>query len=300
MGQKGGDLPAAATLGIITIMTTPYFDPPPASLLYVPGHKARALEKARGLAADMLIIDLEDAVPVDQKDAARLGAKAAIEAGFPGKWVALRLNAPDSPEHAKDLALLAEVTPDAIVLPKVDGPDVLDRLTIPDTLPVFAMVETPTAVFEARAIAQHKQVAGILAGLNDLAHELQLPVDAPRKSMGLAMQAMVLAARAAGKLVYDGVYNRIDDVDGFAREAREGRLYGFDGKTLIHPSQVDPCNAVFAPDGAALQAARALIAAATGGAERYEGRMIEDMHVRSAQHLVDLVERRAARRGSAA
>lgn len=281
-------------------MPSSSFAPPPVSLLYVPGHKARALEKARGLPADMLIIDLEDAVPEADKAAAREGAKAAIEAGFPGKWVAIRLNAPDSPHHAGDLALLQSVTPDAIVLPKVDDAAVLDGLAAPADLPVFAMIESPVAVLGAHAIAAHPRVAGILAGLNDLAHDLKLPAEASRASMTLAMQMIVLATRAAGKLVYDGVYNRIDDAAGFASEAEEGRLLGFDGKTLIHPTQVDACNTVFAPSEAALEEARALIAAATGGAERYEGRMIEDMHVRSAQQLVDTAERRAQRRGAAA
>ena len=280
-------------------MTAPQFTPPPVSLLYVPGHKARALEKARGLPADMLIIDLEDAVPDGDKAAARDGAKTAIAAGFPGKWVALRLNTPDSPHHAEDMQLLAAVRPDAIVLPKVDGPEVLDALDLPADLLVFAMIETPVAVLAAQAIADHPKVVGILAGLNDLAHDLQLPSDAPRSAMGVAMQMMVLASRAAGKLIYDGVYNRIDDAEGFAAEAEEGRLLGFDGKTLIHPSQVAACNDVFAPDAAALAAAQALIAAATGGAERYDGRMIEDMHVRSARQMVETAALRAARRSAA-
>ena len=281
-------------------MSATRFDPPPVSLLYVPGHKARALEKARGLPADMLIIDLEDAVPEGDKAAAREGAHAALAAGFPGKWVALRLNAPDSEHHAADIAFLGEVAPDAVVLPKVENAEALDALQTPPHLPVFAMIETPGAVFEARAIAGHPKVAGILAGLNDLAHDLQLPADAPRTSMASAMQMMILAARAGGVLIYDGVYNRIDDAAGFAVEAEEGRLLGCDGKTLIHPTQVAACNEVFAPDAAALDAARALIAAATGGAERYDGRMIEDMHVRSAQALVEIAERRAARRGAVA
>ena len=272
------------------------FVPPPVSLLYVPGHKARALEKARGLAADMLIIDLEDAVPPDAKAEARAGASAALAAGFPGKTVALRLNATDSLHHADDLALLASVHPDAIVLPKVESTATLDALAVPDGLPVFAMIETPVAVFDARAIAAHPRVAGLIAGLNDLAHELRLPDGRDRIAMAMAIQTIVLAARAADKLAYDGVCNLIDDAAAFAAEARDGHRLGFDGKTLIHPSQVDPCNAAFAPSPAAIAAAVALVAAASGGAQRHEGAMVEDMHVAAARQLIEREALRAERR----
>ena len=279
-------------------MTLPdAFYPAPASLLYVPGHKARAVEKARGLAADMLIIDLEDAVPADAKAEARAGARAALEAGFPGKLVALRLNAAGTAHHADDLALLATARPDAIVLPKVDSPAELDALAVPAHLPLIAMIETPTAIFDARAIAAHPRVIGLIAGLNDLAHDLKLPDGRDRAAMSHAIQTIVLAARAADILAYDGVCNLIDDPEHFAAEARDVHRLGFDGKTLIHPSQVDPCNAAFAPSPETLAAAEALLAAATSGAERHDGQMVEDMHVAAAKALIAREALRAHRRG---
>lgn len=282
-------------------MTPPdSFCPAPVSLLYVPGHKARALDKARGLAADMLIVDLEDAVPGDAKAEARAGARAALDAGFPGKLVALRLNAAGTVHHAGDLALLAGVRPDAIVLPKVESPAGLDALAVPAHLPLIAMIETPAAIFDARAIAAHSRVIGLIAGLNDLAHDLHLPDGRDRTAMGHAIQTIVLAARAAGKFAWDGVCNLIDDADAFAAEARDGHRLGFDGKTLIHPTQVDPCNIAFAPTPEALAAARALVAAATSGAERHDGQMVEDMHVASANALIAREALRAHRRSGIA
>ena len=276
-------------------MSDPFL-PPPVSLLYVPGHKLRALDKARGLAADMLIIDLEDAVPADLKAEARAGAAAAVAAGYPGKLVAIRITNASSPHHADDIGLLATISPDAVVLPKVDSPAELDALAVPPFIPLLAMVETPTAIFDCRAIAAHPRVTGLIAGLNDLAHELRLPDGRDRSAMSHAIQSIVLAARAAGKLAYDGVCNLIDDPAAFAAEAADSHRLGFDGKTLIHPSQVDPCNAAFAPSPEALAAAQALVAATTSGAERHEGAMVEDMHVASARALIEREALRSARR----
>ena len=258
---------------------------PPRSLLYVPGSNARALEKAGGLAADMLIIDLEDAVPADRKPDARAAMRTAVMAGYAGKRVAVRVNAAGSPEQAADLAAIAGLPLDMVVLPKVDSPADLDPLRSIG-LPVLAMIETPAAIYAARGIAADPAVAGLIAGLNDLAHELGLPDGMDRGAMSHAIQAIVLAARAGGIWCFDGVYNAIDDAAGFAAEAAEGRRLGFDGKTLIHPSQVDPCNAIFAPSAREVAAAEALVAAATGGAQRHEGRMIEDMHVAAARALL--------------
>lgn len=278
-------------------MTLPSaFVPAPVSLLYVPGHKSRALEKARGLAADMLIIDLEDAVPADAKGEARAGATAALTAGFPGKLVAIRISNAASPHHADDLALLATIAPDAVVIPKVDSPTELGALAVPPHFPLIAMIETPTAIFDCRAIAAHPRVIGLIAGLNDLAHDLQLPDGRDRSAMSHAIQTIVLAARATGKLAWDGVCNLIDDPAAFAAEASDGHRLGFDGKTLIHPSQVDPCNTAFAPSPQALAAAQALLAAATSGAERHQGAMVEDMHVASARALIEREALRAGRR----
>ncbi|WP_194953891.1 HpcH/HpaI aldolase/citrate lyase family protein [Sphingopyxis solisilvae] len=257
----------------------------PRSLLYVPGSNARALEKAPGLAADMLIIDLEDAVPADRKDDARAAMHAAVTAGFPDKRVAVRINGAGSAHQAADIESLAGLQIAAVVLPKVDA--VADLEPVRGLhLPVLAMIETPTAIYAAREIAADPAVAGLIAGLNDLAHELKLSGGTDRGAMGHAIQAIVLAARAGGVWCFDGVYNAIDDAAGFAAEAGEGRRLGFDGKTLIHPSQVDLCNMAFAPSAREIVAAKALVAAATGGAQRYEGRMIEDMHVAAARALL--------------
>ncbi|MBY4635729.1 CoA ester lyase [Sphingopyxis sp. XHP0097] len=264
-------------------MTLPDFAP--RSLLYVPGSKTRALEKAAGLAADMLIIDLEDAVPADRKDEARAAMRAAVTAGFPGKRVAVRINGSGSAQQADDLAAIEGLALDAVVLPKVDAPADLDPARSLG-LPLLAMIETPVAIYAARDIAADPAVTGLIAGLNDLAHELKLPDGADRGAMSHAIQAIVLAARAGGIWCFDGVYNAIDDAEGFAAEAAGGRRLGFDGKTLIHPSQVDPCNSAFAPTEREIAAAEALVAAATGGAQRHEGRMVEDMHVAAARALL--------------
>lgn len=257
----------------------------PRSLLYVPGSNARALEKAAGLAADMLIIDLEDAVPADRKDDARAAMRAAVTAGFAGKRVAVRINATGTAAQAADIDALADLTLDAVVLPKVDAAADLGPIR-GLSLPVLAMIETPAAIYAARDIAADPAVAGLIAGLNDLAHELKLPDGMDRGAMSHAIQAIVLAARAAGGWAFDGVYNAIDDTAGFAAEAADGRRLGFDGKSLIHPSQIDPCNAAFAASAREIAAARALVAAARGGAQRHEGRMIEDMHVAAARALL--------------
>lgn len=270
----------------------------PAALLYVPASNARALEKARGLAADMLILDLEDAVPPDAKDAARAAMRAAVAAGFPGKRVAVRVNGADSPHHPADIAELAGVAVDAIVVPKVDAPSDLDAVAALGR-PVLAMIETPRAIFDARHIAADARVAGLIAGLNDLAHALRLPPGGGtgtgamdgRAAMMLAIQTIVLAARAADKLCFDGVYNAIDDAAGFAAEAAQARALGFDGKTLIHPGQIAPCIAAFTPDAGEIAAARALIDAARGGAQRHNGAMIEDMHVAAAHALLTRANR---------
>ena len=264
-------------------MTTSH---PPRSLLYVPGSNARALEKARGLAADMLIVDLEDAVPADRKAEARAAMRAAVTEGFPGKRIAVRVNGAGSAEQAADVAALAGLALDAVVLPKVDAPSDLDGVRGLG-VPVLAMIETPVAIYAAPAIAADAAVAGLLAGLNDLAHELKLPGGMDRWAMSHAIQAIVLAARAGDVWCFDGVYNAIDDAAGFAAEASEGRRLGFDGKTLIHPSQVDPCNAAFAPSEREIAEAESLVAAATGGAQRHEGRMVEDMHVAAARALLE-------------
>lgn len=273
------------------------FDPPPVSLLYVPGHKARALEKARMLPADMIIIDLEDAVPVADKALAREQAAAAISAGFAGKLVAVRINRDGGELEAADLAMTRRVARlDAIVLPKVEQPAELERLLDGLIIPLIPMVESARAIFAARDIAAHPRVVALFAGVNDLAKDLRLPEGQHRAALTTALQMLVLAARAEGKLVYDGVWNRIDDLGGFKRDAAEGWSDGFDGKTLIHPDQVVATNATWGPTPDDMAEARELVAAHHGGATRFGDRMIEDMHVRAAERLILLGELRAARR----
>ncbi len=279
------------------------FAPTPVSVLYVPGHNLRALDKARGLAADMIVIDLEDAVPANAKAAAREGAAAALLRGYGPRPVALRINGADSDEWGADLALAARVAPDALVVPKADDAGTIDAVAAHSALPLIAMIETPAGVLHAPAIAAHDAVIGLIAGLNDLAHALHLPDGRDRSAMGHAIQAIVLAARAGGVMAYDGVYNAIDDAAGFITECADGHRLGFDGKTLIHPGQIEACNAAFAPSPAAIAEANALIAAGGGastGAVRHDGRMVEAMHVRAAERLLAREALRSARRGGIA
>jgi citrate lyase subunit beta/citryl-CoA lyase len=253
------------------------------SALYVPGSNARALEKARGLAADMLIIDLEDAVPDDAKAEARAAAVAFAAVGAAGKIVAIRANAADSAHHHADMEALTACEADLLVLPKVE-----DAAGLPDAdLPWLAMIETPKGLYAAREIAAHGNVAGLIAGTNDIAAETGMKPGPRREGLELALQSIVLAASAAGKPRFDGVCNRLDDMTGFDTECRQGAMFGFTGKTLIHPNQIAICNRTFGPDDAAVREAEELIAASRGGAQRFKGRMIETMHVEEAKLTIE-------------
>jgi (3S)-malyl-CoA thioesterase len=253
------------------------------SALYVPGSNARALEKARSLDADMLIIDLEDAVPDDAKDSARAAALAYAAAGVDGKIIAIRANATDSRYHAADMAALKGCAADLVVLPKIEG-----AVVLPDIgLPLLAMIETPAGLYAAREIAAQASVAGLIAGTNDIAAETGIRPGPMREGLELALQMIVLAASAAGKPRFDGVCNRLDDMDGFDTECRQGATYGFTGKTLIHPNQIAIANRAFGADTAAVAEANALIAASRGGAQRFKGRMIESMHVEQAKLTIE-------------
>src|SRR6266404_2802431 len=249
------------------------------SALYLPASNPRAIAKARTLAADMLILDLEDAVKPEDKVSAREAAIAAVAEGFGDKPVAIRVNGFGSIWHEADIALISHSAATLAVLPKAKSGK-----------PVLAMVETPKGILATADIAQTGGVVGLIAGTNDIAAELRLPVDAGREGLMLALQAIVLAARAGGGIALDGVYNRLDDTDGLWAEARAGRALGFDGKTLIHPAQIEPTNRAFAPDAAEIDDARALVEAATGGAERFRGRMIEAMHVAAARRVLSQIE----------
>ncbi len=253
------------------------------SVLYVPGSNGRALQKARGLDADMLIIDLEDAVAEGDKPAARIEAMAAAQQGFPGKLVALRVNAANSRHHLEDMAAAANAPVDLLVLPKVEEASQLDTLG----RAAIAMIETPAGLYAARDIAAHRACLGLIAGTNDIAADIGIRPGAQRQGLELALQTILLAAAAAGKAAFDGVFNRLDDLSGLEAECLQGRCYGFTGKTLIHPGQIGIANKAFSATEQELTEARALIAAASGGAQRFQGRMIESMHVEEAQRTIE-------------
>ncbi|MBB6122534.1 HpcH/HpaI aldolase/citrate lyase family protein [Sphingobium subterraneum] len=260
------------------------------SLLFLPASNARAIDKARGLPCDMVILDLEDAVPDERKGEARTALAEAFAAGFGDRIGAVRINAVDSPFHADDLAAVRGIQADIIVLPKAEHPRDVQAVHGALEKPVIAMIESPLGVANAREIAQAPGVVGLFMGNNDLRRDLRIPLDAGREGLTYAMQSVILAARLAGVAVFDGVFNRIDDAVGFEAECRAGRVIGFDGKTLVHPNQIGPANAVFGASEEELETARRLIAAATGGAERHEGQMIEAMHVEQARALIARAE----------
>ncbi|HET8612839.1 MAG TPA: CoA ester lyase [Sphingomonas sp.] len=256
----------------------------PRSALYLPASNPRAIAKARTLDADLVILDLEDAVAEADKQAARAAAVEAVNEGFGGP-VAIRVNA-DPRWHEADVAAVRGSTADIAVLPKVEDADAAARAARSLGKPLYAMIETPAGVLAAAAIARAEGVAGLIAGTNDLAYELRLPASAGRGGLSLALQTVVLAARAAGIVALDGVWNRLDDPAGLEAECAEGRALGFDGKTLIHPNQIVVANAAFAPSEAEIEDARALVEAATAGAQRFRGRMVEDMHVAAARAIL--------------
>src|SRR6266516_2839995 len=247
------------------------------SVLYMPGSNARAIEKARSLAADALILDLEDAVAPDAKQIARQQVCDAVRAGGFGKReIFIRVNATDTPWGADDLAAAAAAAPDAILVPKISTPEELEgigrRLDALGTAPktrVWAMMETPLAMLNARDIAAARspgtRLTGFVMGTNDLA-------------------------------IVDGVYNDIGNAQGFARECAEARDLGFDGKTLIHPSQIEPCNAAFSPSAEEVESARKILAAfdrpenLDKGVVRIDGRMVERLHAEMARRTVAIAD----------
>jgi len=253
------------------------------SLLFLPASNPRAIEKARSLGADMVILDLEDAVKPGDKDMARAAAAEAAAQGFGGSLVAIRVNSPGALQDA-DAAAVRGSAADYAVVPRTSGPEDVARVAAATGKPVLAMVETAAGVLAARAIAG--EAKALIAGTNDLSADLGIRSGAGRRPLVTALQTILLAARAAGIAAFDGVHNRLDDLGAFEAECEEGRAFGFDGKSLIHPSQIEPANRVFGPSPEELGRARRLVAAATGGAERFEGEMIERMHVEQALHLL--------------
>ncbi|MGB0209412.1 MAG: HpcH/HpaI aldolase/citrate lyase family protein [Ilumatobacteraceae bacterium] len=273
---------------------------PRRSVLYMPAANERALDKARTIPADALILDLEDAVAPDAKDAARANACAAAASGdYGNREITIRCNALATPWGADDLAAAATSGAQAVVIPKIESVDELDAVVThldaagaPADLGVWAMVETPTAIADIRSIAAHPRVPVLVMGTNDLLKELRAEAGANREALVPHLAAALLGAREAGKVILDGVYNDVRDPDGFLAEAEQGRRLGFDGKTLIHPSQVDPANDTWAPSAEAVDHAERVIAAfeaaeAEGrGVITVDGRMIENLHVDNARRVL--------------
>lgn len=254
------------------------------SLLFLPASNPHMIDKARGLDADMVVLDLEDAVKEEDKPGARDAASAATHSGFGDRPVAIRVNPTDSPHYGEDVVAVRRSAADYVVLAKAESPKQVADAAWLMAKPVLAMVETPRAVIDAAAIAPASR--GLIAGTNDLGAALGLPAQAGRHGLTYALQRIVLAARAAQVAAFDGVYNRLEADDGLLAECAQGRAFGFDGKSVIHPSQLAAVNAAFAPTDAELEAAERLIAAASGGAERLDGRMVEAMHVEQARNLL--------------
>jgi (3S)-malyl-CoA thioesterase len=276
-------------------MTGPFIAP--RSALFLPASNPRAIAKARTLEADMIILDLEDAVPAADKASAREAAVTAVAEGFGGRTMAIRCNAADTEWHAADLAAIAGSAADLIVVPKVEHAEPIAWTAQQAGKPLFAMIETPAGLLAAAQIASVSGIGGLIAGTNDIAHALRLPDGAGRAGLVLALQTIVLAARAAGIVALDGVWNRLDDPDGLGAECAEGRRYGFDGKTLIHPGQIAICNAAFGASEAEIEDARALVEAFTAGAARFRGRMVEEMHVATARQILERAGSKAATAG---
>ena len=251
------------------------------AVLFLPASNPRAIEKARASAADLVVLDLEDAVKVENKESARLAAVEAVAMDWPMP-VAIRVNGIRTTWHEMDVAAANASNCDLVVFPLVE------ESLKPLDKPVAAMIETAGGVLAAAETA--RSCSALIVGTNDLAASLRLPIGS-RASMSYALQSTLLAARAAGIAAFDGVYNRLEDPEGFVAEAEESRRLGFDGKSLIHPDQIAPCHAAFAPSQTDIERARRLVAHATGGAVRFEGAMVEDMHVEAARRLLDRYDR---------
>jgi citrate lyase subunit beta/citryl-CoA lyase len=289
---------------------------PRRSVLYMPGSNARALEKARTLPADGVILDLEDSVAPDIKETARQQVTDAVKAGgFGPREVFIRINAVDTPWHADDLAAAAQAAPDAILIPKVTNPGTLEMIGrrlldmhTPIKTRVWAMIETPLAIFNVLPIAgaardSETRLAGFVVGTNDLAKDTRARLVPGRAPMLPWLSACIAAARINGIDVLDGVYNDLGNTEGFIAECLQGVEFGFDGKTLIHPSQIDPCNKTFSPSGDEVAWARRMIAAfdmaenKSKGVLSIDGRMVERLHADMARRTVVIAEAIAAKAG---
>lgn len=276
---------------------------PRRSVLYMPSSNERALEKAKTLPVDALILDLEDAVGPGDKESARAGACAAVQSGEYGhRELTIRVNGIGTQWHEADLEAACAAGPDGIVVPKVNSAkevrklaEALERFGAPEKTRLWAMIETPEAIFNARKIAKASpRLAVLVMGTNDLVKELQAQHVPGRAPLLTALSWSVLAARRSGVAILDGVWNDVRDLEGFEAECRQGRFFGFDGKTLIHPGQVEPCNSIFAPSEAEVEEARGIIdafeAGAGTGVVTYNGKMIENLHVDIARRVLDTHE----------
>jgi citrate lyase beta subunit len=276
---------------------------PRRSVLYMPGANTRALEKARTLPADALIFDLEDAVAPEAKEAARTNVVLAAESKAYGKReIAIRCNGLGTPWGEADIEAIAKSGADAILVPKVESAaqvthvvSLLDTAGAPTDMAVWAMMETPKGILRAEEIAgAHPRLGLFVMGTNDLVKDMRARHTPMRLPMITALGIGMLAARAHGLAILDGVYNDIQDTAGFRAVCQQGLEMGFDGKTLIHPSQVEPCNEVFAPSAAELEMAGKIVAAfkaaqAEGkGVVTVDGRMIENLHVEQAERALAL------------
>lgn len=273
---------------------------PRRSVLYMPAANERALEKAKTIPADAIIFDLEDAVAPDAKDAARENAVAAATSGDYGRReLTIRCNGLDTPWGAADIAAAAGSSAAAVVIPKVTSTDHLSEVNAqlraagaPEDMTIWAMVETPTAIFDIRSIAAHPRVNVLVMGTNDLIKELRGEQHADRAPLIPHLAMALLGAREADKVILDGVYNDVKNPEGFLAEAQQGRAFGFDGKTLIHPTQVEPANDVWAPSKADIDYSQRVIeafdeAVSEGrGVITVDGRMIENLHVDNARRVL--------------
>jgi citrate lyase subunit beta / citryl-CoA lyase len=285
---------------------------PRRSVLYLPGSNARALEKARTLPTDALILDLEDAVAPDAKDTARAQVADAVSAGgFGYREVLVRINAADTAWFADDVAAVAGIPADGVLVPKVSSVAAVAEVEAAlaaagagDDLALWAMLETPRAVLDAAEVTRASdRLVGFVMGTNDLAKELGAAHVPGRAPMLTALSWCLLAARDAGKVIIDGVHNDLDDAEGFAAECRQAVELGFDGKTLIHPRQLEPCNDAFTPTEAEVEHAREVIAAfeaavAEGrGVVTVGGKLVENLHVEQARKVLAVVAALTDREG---
>jgi citrate lyase beta subunit len=254
------------------------------SILFLPASNPRAIAKARAAGADLVVLDLEDAVKTEDKTSARDAAVEAVAEAWPMP-VAIRINGAGSEWHSLDLDAVARSKGDYVVVPRAASAHLVREVMETSGKPVLAMIETAAGVLAAAEIA--KECTGLIAGTNDLRADLRLPLDATREPISASLQMIVLAARAAGIAAFDGVFNSLDDPNGFLKEVQDGRRLGFDGKSLIHPDQIEPCHKAFAPDAAEIERAKALVAAFHGGAERFGNEMIERMHVEAAERVLE-------------